>query len=250
MNASDNMIYKACMFDLYDTLVYIDRTAYEKKNQKMASLAGVKVDDFVSTWKSLVVPSNLGLYPRTQDRVAKTLKLLGLSPDETIINAIALEEHKVLRESSLLYDDCENTLATLHKNHLKLCIVTNASPSVWNVIQDSKLSIWMDEIVVSSEVGVRKPEARIYEEAIRRLGVIPQQCIFIGDGNDCELEGAKAVGLTTVLIQRGSFRPVINEQSSPISVDFTIKNLNELLYILGLVCEQKNKRNKFRKKYK
>jgi putative hydrolase of the HAD superfamily len=45
-----------------------------------------------------------------------------------------------------------------------------------------------------------KPEPEIYEHALRKLGLDPSVCIFVGDGGSNELEGARAAGLRTVFV--------------------------------------------------
>ena len=45
---------------------------------------------------------------------------------------------------------------------------------------------------------MKKPDACIYEEALRRLGIMPDECIFVGDGGSRELEGAKSAGIKAV----------------------------------------------------
>ena len=45
---------------------------------------------------------------------------------------------------------------------------------------------------------MKKPDSCIYEEAARRLGVTPSECLFVGDGGSDELPGAKAAGMTAI----------------------------------------------------
>ena len=52
--------------------------------------------------------------------------------------------------------------------------------------------------VFSVEVGICKPDPEIYLTACRRLGVEPQECVYVGDGGSRELTGAAAVGMTPV----------------------------------------------------
>jgi epoxide hydrolase-like predicted phosphatase len=58
---------------------------------------------------------------------------------------------------------------------------------------------WFDDVIDSSEVGVRKPDEAIYLLACERLGRSPQQCVFVDDhpGN---IAGAEAVGMAGVLV--------------------------------------------------
>ena len=56
-----------------------------------------------------------------------------------------------------------------------------------------------DEIVESSKVGVRKPERRFYEIACERLGVTPDECIFLDDLG-INLKPAAQMGMTTIKV--------------------------------------------------
>jgi putative hydrolase of the HAD superfamily len=56
-----------------------------------------------------------------------------------------------------------------------------------------------DEVIESSVVGVRKPEARFYEIACERLGVSPAECVFLDDLG-INLKPAKAMGMTTIKV--------------------------------------------------
>jgi putative hydrolase of the HAD superfamily len=226
----------ACLFDLYDTLVYFDRAAFRMKVEVIAQLCHVEPSDFERVWKSLVVESNLGqTLPRTQDRVREALIILGTVPEESLIEAVAAEEHGFLRKWSFLYPETNSTLTQLRDLQVKVGLVTNASRSVWEVIRAHKIESSFDCIVVSSDIGVRKPDAKIYLEALDRLGVRPSDAAFAGDGNDQELDGAKAVGLTTICVDHHTFRAVETQQSDPKSVDFVIHSLQDIPWVLGLI---------------
>ncbi|TDO47676.1 putative hydrolase of the HAD superfamily/hydrolase [Kribbella sp. VKM Ac-2571] len=55
-----------------------------------------------------------------------------------------------------------------------------------------------DDIVISGEVGLRKPEPEIFELAARRLGLEPAECVFVDD-MQLNVDGARAVGMTAIL---------------------------------------------------
>jgi putative hydrolase of the HAD superfamily len=57
-----------------------------------------------------------------------------------------------------------------------------------------------DDVVDSREVGMRKPDPRIYRLASDRLGVEPAACIFLDDQSE-NVEGARASGMTGILVQ-------------------------------------------------
>lgn len=78
-------------------------------------------------------------------------------------------------------------------------LVTNAARAatpMWRrILPDEDL---FDVIVDSSEVGMRKPDPRIYLLACERLGVAPEECLFIDDLS-CNVDAAQAVGMTAIL---------------------------------------------------
>lgn len=55
-----------------------------------------------------------------------------------------------------------------------------------------------DDIVISGEVGLRKPEPEIFQLAARRLGLEPAECVFVDD-LQLNVDGARAVGMTAIL---------------------------------------------------
>jgi putative hydrolase of the HAD superfamily len=57
-----------------------------------------------------------------------------------------------------------------------------------------------DIAVFSCTEGVKKPDLQIYKLAAEKLGVRPEDCLYIGDGSSNELTGAAAVGMHPVLI--------------------------------------------------
>lgn len=80
----------------------------------------------------------------------------------------------------------------------KTALLSNiALPSLKRRMTDSELDELFDAIVVSSEVGHVKPEPEIYQYALDKLGLSPQECIFIDDtGIHCE--SAQAIGIHAI----------------------------------------------------
>jgi putative hydrolase of the HAD superfamily len=60
----------------------------------------------------------------------------------------------------------------------------------------------LDTIVSSAEVGLHKPDPRIFELACERVGVAPHEAVHVGDHHYADVLGASAVGMTPVLIDR------------------------------------------------
>ncbi|MBA3802658.1 MAG: HAD-IA family hydrolase [Acidimicrobiia bacterium] len=78
--------------------------------------------------------------------------------------------------------------------------VVNSSPQTGSEIA-AVMSLF-DDVVESSVIGVRKPEPRFYEIACERLGVEPEECIFLDDLG-INLKPARAMGMTTIKVTSG-----------------------------------------------
>ena len=89
-------------------------------------------------------------------------------------------------------------LAELRARDLRLGLISNCSSEVADLWDESAFAGEFDTVLFSASEGVCKPDARIYELALGRLGVAAPAAIFVGDGDAGELPGAAAVGMRAV----------------------------------------------------
>lgn len=90
------------------------------------------------------------------------------------------------------------TVQALRAQGLLLAVVSNADVIDIEAWDRSPLAGLFDSVIFSCSVKLVKPEPEIYRKALAELGVSAEEAVFVGDGGDHELDGAKAVGLTTV----------------------------------------------------
>jgi putative hydrolase of the HAD superfamily len=101
------------------------------------------------------------------------------------------------------------TLQTLHHRGLKLGIISNGSISS----QYTKLDVMgirslFSVILISEEVGIKKPDGRIFQMALDKLELLPSEAIFVGDNPVLDVAGSRAVGLRGVWLNcRGDEPP-------------------------------------------
>lgn len=89
-------------------------------------------------------------------------------------------------------------LKTLKEMGLQTAIISNCSSEEVKLLKESEIYKYFDEVVLSYEVHMKKPDPCIYEETSKRLGVDLDECIFVGDGGSNELIGAKNVGMKAI----------------------------------------------------
>jgi putative hydrolase of the HAD superfamily len=100
------------------------------------------------------------------------------------------------------YPETFGILKKLRASGVKTGLITNipqdrVAPQ-WAKIRALGLPELMDVILVSGELGIHKPDVRIYEHAAKALGVSPEECVFVGDDPDSDILGALNAGMEAV----------------------------------------------------
>jgi putative hydrolase of the HAD superfamily len=101
-----------------------------------------------------------------------------------------------------LYDDVDSTLRELRGRGLRLGVVSNWDTRLRRISAGLGLDRLVDFMVISAEVGIRKPDPGIFHEALRRAGVEASEAIHVGDLPEEDVEGARRAGVRPVLIDR------------------------------------------------
>ena len=105
-----------------------------------------------------------------------------------------------------VYPEVRGVLAGLAAQGFKLGIVSNWDHRLPELLARLGLAEHLDAVVYSSEVGIEKPDPRIFAAALARLGVAPEAVLHVGDGRLEDVDGALAAGIHPVLLARGSAR--------------------------------------------
>jgi HAD superfamily hydrolase (TIGR01662 family) len=157
---------------------------------------------------------------------------------EAVIGALGGEGGERMRAAALaqidrwrqvenfdLYPDVLPCLQCLDDAGLAVGIVTNTDRDLLEAIEHFGLSRFVAAVSASYDVGVMKPNPRIYEHALSQAGVSSSEAVMIGDSYRDDVRGAQAAGITGILLDRagGSSKP------AP-----TIRSLAELPAALGL----------------
>ena len=221
---------KAVVFDLFHTLTAIesswgqglpftyemlgvDRDAWDKQLNRYscARLAGEEQDS-----------------TRIVGRMAREI-----NPDITDDTIQSAVTNRIKRFEAALLDipiETRAVLKTLKSQKKKLGLISNADTMEVAAWGRSPIAGIFDVEIFSCHVGAVKPEKEIYELCLSRLGVSSDEAIFVGDGGSSELQGARAVGLTTVMIT-GVIKELWPEriEERKTDADFVIEQLTELV---------------------
>ena len=86
---------------------------------------------------------------------------------------------------------------------LAAAVISNSNGSVRSILQALGLASHLDFVLDSFEVGVEKPDPRIFALAIERARVIPAEAIYVGDLYTVDVRGARATGMDAILLDPG-----------------------------------------------
>lgn len=242
------MAINGIFFDLYGTLLVYGNmdtawsdwlnTLHEQLKLRGLTLSieslAETCDQFFGKSEPTPRQHNLTVFEQRIQNLCFDLKLNLTSEDITVIaNKVA----KAWQAHMSLDSEAHHVLHTLHHSK-KLALVSNFDhpPHVHSVLNKLGLTLYFDSVVISAEVGIKKPDPRIFDSALERTGMKPEEVIYVGDTED-DIKAARAAGLVPILIQRdnegNAFDFSVNthnlEQEEFTPDVWTITKLSELL---------------------
>ena len=131
--------------------------------------------------------------------------LQGVSVDgAALADEVAAAFAEIRRALRPIDPEAEATLADLGRDH-RLALVTNGAPDVQREkLATTTLEAQFAAIVISVELGIGKPDPRIFRAALDAIGVGPEAAVMVGDSLERDIAGARRAGLRAVWLDRGS----------------------------------------------
>lgn len=122
------------------------------------------------------------------------------------------------------YDDSLPTLETLRRCGYRVGVISNGTPGVANCLNLAGITERVEFVLVSGVVGWEKPAPEIFHMGLEASGLRPETVVFVGDHYEADVQGARAVGMQAVLIDRGGQS---TQTDCPV-----VSDLNEFLHWL------------------
>lgn len=109
-------------------------------------------------------------------------------------------------EQYVLFDDVKPTLEMLRKKGLQIGLVSNFAPTLRDILQDKGILHYFDPVIVSTEVGVEKPNPRIFQLALEASGLSPSEVLYVGDHDVNDVWAPSQIGMNAVKLLRYSYQ--------------------------------------------
>jgi len=100
-----------------------------------------------------------------------------------------------------MFDDAFQTLVWLRDHGIRLGCVTNrvfGGPRFEDELRELGLDKYFESVAVSCDIGYMKPHPRCYQHALDEMGLRPEDCVMVGDSLKADVQGAQALGMSTV----------------------------------------------------
>ena len=216
---------KAIIFDAYGTLFDVNSAAEKCKNK-----IGEKWEDFANHWRTTqleytwlrsIMNRHKDFWQVTGDSLKKSMEAYKI---ETSMRNDLLNLYKVLSP----FEEVLETLKSLKEKKYKLAILSNGTPELLNeLVKTNNLESFFDDIFSIEEVGVYKPDTKVYDIPIKKYGIKKSEVIFLSS-NTWDVSGGGNYGYQSIWVNRN--KNIFDY------LDYTPKNqINSLKGLLDII---------------
>ncbi|MFX1561692.1 MAG: HAD family hydrolase [Promethearchaeota archaeon] len=163
--------------------------------------------------------------------------------NQCVLHGVGIFDGKIVEEADAamtnlalkythLTPDAMETIPILKSKGIHLGILSNASNPLMirHVVDEAKLTSYFKAIIISADLGLRKPFTSLFSFALRKLGTSALETIMVGNDLCADIQGAEKAGLRTAFITRMPKNVSCQETITP---TYTISKISDLLSIIN-----------------
>ena len=192
---------KAIIFDAYGTLFDVNSAA-----EKCKGKIGDKWENFATFWRTTqleytwlrsLMKRHKDFWQITEDSLDKSMRAFSIDP--SMKNEL-LNLYKVLSP----FKEVPETLKKLKGRNFKLAILSNGTPSLLDeLVKSNNLDKLFDDIFSIEEVGIYKPDSRVYDLPIKKYKIKNSEVIFLS-ANTWDVSGGGNYGYQSIWVNRNN----------------------------------------------
>ncbi len=173
---------------------------------------------------------------RRLNQMEDNIEYISYNDGYKFIAAAVMAYHAEKVNSITLYDDVEESLKKLRDLSIKTAIITDGIPiKQYEKILRLNIDNLIDLVVISDEIGIKKPNPELFNYCLKKFGVKGQETIYVGDRIDKDIIPANLNNIYSVYLHRGGKYDTYNAKNNiqeDIKPDYEISNLTELFDII------------------
>ena len=192
---------KAIIFDAYGTLFDVNSAAErckEKIGDKWESFANYwRTTQLEYTWLRSLMNRHKDFWQITEDSLDKSMIFFNI--DQSMRNEL-LDLYKILST----FPEVKEVLAKLKERKIKLAILSNGTPSLLNeLVKSNNLNNIFDDIFSIEEVGIYKPDSKVYNIPIKKYQIKQNEVAFLS-ANTWDVSGGGNYGYNSIWVNRNN----------------------------------------------
>ena len=192
---------KAIIFDAYGTLFDVNSAAEkckEKIGNKWEGFANYwRTTQLEYTWLRSLMKRHKDFWKITEDSLNKSIRVFNIDPS---MKKELLNLYKHLST----YPEVKETLNKLKEKNYKLAILSNGTPSLLNqLISNNNLENIFDDIFSIEEVGIFKPESKVYDIPVKKYKIKKNEIAFLSS-NTWDVSGGGNYGFNSIWVNRNN----------------------------------------------
>ena len=216
---------KAIIFDAYGTLFDVNSAAEKCKDKigdKWEAFANYwRTTQLEYTWLRSLMKRHKDFWQVTEDSLDKSMKVFNI--DNSMRNEL-LDLYKILSP----YPEVPEVLKSLKEKNYKLSILSNGTPSLLNeLVKSNNLENLFDDVFSIEEVGIYKPDSRVYDMPIKKYKIQNNEVAFLS-ANTWDVSGGGNYGFNSIWVNRNN-NIFDNLDFKP---EHQIKSLKELINLI------------------
>ncbi|MEV6811404.1 HAD family hydrolase [Micromonospora sp. NPDC051296] len=188
--------FQAVLFDFFGTLTRPVQRG--DGHRTTAELLGCPLDTFVEVLDRSFYERASGRFGSAEATLRWVCEQAGVRPPEEALRAAVAARHRAVRADTRLRDDAVPTLRALRKRGVRTGVISDCTHELPVFLPELAVAPLLDVRIFSIQLGCCKPDSALYLAACARLGVHPQDCLYVGDGGSQELTGAQRAGMSAV----------------------------------------------------
>jgi putative hydrolase of the HAD superfamily len=201
MSMPEELAGRALLIDLFDTLVSADFSAIE--TELAASIGCTRADLLAQLDAAGPLMTTATAYE--QFFVGLFASIGRPATDADIESVMTLDRELLVRHSRVL-DDALELVRHVRSNGKPIALVSNCAPNARTVVDHFGIYEWVDEVVLSCDVGIAKPDPAVFALTCARLGVDPAEAVFVDDQAKYCI-GAASAGIQSYWVVRDGSAP-------------------------------------------
>ena len=192
---------KAIIFDAYGTLFDVNSAAEKCKNkigEKWEGFANYwRTTQLEYTWLRSLMNRHKDFWQVTEDSLDKSIKVFKI---DSSMRSELLNLYKILST----FPEVKDVLNNLKEKNYKLAILSNGTPSLLNeLVKSNNLDNIFDNIFSIEEVGIYKPNSKVYEMPIKKYKIQKNEVAFLS-ANTWDVSGGGNYGYNSIWVNRNN----------------------------------------------